>query len=147
MEDVVQKWSVFGLTGSIFGNIMHIVHIVWLYQRIPQRKVFIPTIKKIYSGVLKIFAKKAWSWWFWPEMVIFGKKEGDIFLAIFWVVIKVAWRPNFMQRKNRKKPIECRPVGPERIHTRTNRLTDTREWIYRFLPESKDIWGAFGAPE
>ena len=55
------------------------------------------------------------------------------------MVIEVVRRPNFMQKKIRKKYRTVWAVGPEHKYVRM--YTHARECIYRFLPESKDIRG------
>ena len=76
---------------------------------------------------------------FWPFLAILGVK--NFFRPKnFLVSFEVVWRPNFMQ-KIRKKYQTVKAVGPELTYARTHARTYVREWIYRFLPESKDIRG------
>ena len=46
-----------------------------------------------------------------------------------------------LNAKSQKKYWTVKAVGPERTYERTNKRTNVREWIYRFLPKSKDIRG------
>ena len=68
----------------------------------------------------------------WPNFYHFLPFLGSKIFTTkkFLVSIEVVWRPNLTQ-KIRKKYQTVKAVG----------RTHIREWIYRFLQESKDIWG------
>ena len=117
-----------------------------IFSKKTTRVVSIPKIMKIYSGVWKILAKNTQKWLFWPKMAKFWPFFGHLGVKKFFDWKNLWWSSKSYGdttscKKLKKKYWTVKAVGPERTHTRTDEWTDAWEWIYRFLPESKDIRG------